>query len=173
MSRTWSRRSPLSLGVLLLASTTAACFRYAEVPIASLRPGHQVRAQLTGSAVERLRNGGHGEARLLDDFSLTGRIERAPSDSLVFAIEVAPPDATQRTMRELATVALTRGEVRRAELRTLDRKKSFLTGAAISAAAVLFAVYAVKRGGEGSGTTSQPTSPPEIRIPLGMHLRFR
>ncbi len=166
-------RTLSSLGVVVVCATSNACFRYVDVPITSLQPGNQVRAQLTGSAVDRLRQGGHGEARLLDDFSLTGRIERAPSDSLVFAIEVAAPDATQRTTRELATVALTRGEVRRAELRTLDRKKSFLTGAAIGIAAVGFAVYAVQRGGGGSGTTTPPTSPPEIRIPLGMRFRFR
>jgi hypothetical protein len=161
-----------ALGALLAASTTAGCFRYTEVPVASLQPGTEVRAQLTGGAVERLRQNGRGEAKLLDDFAINGRIERLPSDSVVFAVDMAAADASRRGPSNFATVALSRGEVRRTELRQFDRRKSMVTGAVISAAAVVFATYAVRRGGKNTGTTVPPVSPPESRVPLTIRWHF-
>lgn len=161
----------VALPALVVAQlATAGCYRYTEVPVASLQPGAEVRARLTAVAVDRLRDGGSGAGRLIEDFTVTGRVSRIPSDSLVLDVTVAQPDATFRGPSTLASLALARADLRSAELRRIDRGRTTLTVAAIGAAAVAFAVFAVNRGGRSLGTIPGPGGPTETRIPLGVRL---
>ena len=160
-----------AIAALLAAQlATVGCYRYTDVPVSSLHPGADVRARLTAVAVDRLRDGGNGVGRLIEDFSVTGRVSRLPSDSLVLDVAFAQPDATSRGPSMLASVALARGDLRSTELRRIDRGRTTLTVAAIGAAAVAFAVFAVNRGGRSLGTIPPPGGPTESRIPFGVRL---
>jgi hypothetical protein len=149
---------------------TAGCYRYIDVPVSTLQPGADVRARLSAVAVDRLREGGNGVGRLIEDFTVSGKVSRLPSDSLVLEVPFAQADATIRGPSMLASVALARGDLRSTELRQIDRSRTTLTVVAIGVAAVAFAVFAVNRGGKSLGTIPPPGGPTETRLPFGVRL---
>jgi len=147
-------------------SLASACFSYQPAQVAELTPTTNVRIELTAPGVERLRNGSNNEARLLRDFSLDGKLAQVNGDSLVVNIPTTTtPDAGARAMTFSQPVTIARTEVRRSEVRVLDRKRTTITSIAIGTLSLAAAIYAIDRGGRSSGTTPVPGGPNEIRLP--------
>lgn len=149
---------------------SAGCYKYSAVPIGDVQPGMSVRVRLSGTEVERLRAA--PQARLLEGFRVSGRIEQLGTDSLRLAVPttVMEPNVRARTVdRDLSIV---RAEVREVELRRLDRARTTWTVVALGAATIGSIAFALQRGGRATGSVPPPTGPPEIRIPLGIRLQI-
>ncbi len=157
-----SRDFALALGVF----ATVGCYNYQPISPNEIAPATNVRLRLSGDAVERLRAGTNNEARLLDDFSVSGSVMRLNSDSLVLSVESSrSSDAMTRPVTFFQPVALLRSDLRAAEVRRLDRKRTTITAVVLSALAIGAATYAIIHGGEASGTSGPSGGPNEIRIP--------
>lgn len=157
-----SRHAGLALGVLL----STGCYSYQPISPSEIAPSTNVRVRLSGDAVERLRNGANNEARLLDDFSVSGSVMRLNSDSLVLSVESSrSSDAMTRPVTFFQPLPLLRSDIRTADVRRLDRKRTTITAVLLSALALGAATYAILHGGEASGSSPVPGGPNEIRIP--------
>ncbi len=157
----------LALGALAPALLlTSACFSYQPATFSDLRPDMDVRLELTAPGVERLRAGSQNEGRLLRDFSLDGKLSQSTADSLVVRIPTTTvPDPGARSVTFFQPVTVARSEVRRTDMRVLDRKRTTITSIVLGALLLGAAAYAIDRGGESSGTTPVPGGPNESRLP--------
>lgn len=158
------RRRPLRL-VALLPVLCVACYRTAPVDVGALPVGASAVFTLSGQAVERIRRDS-AQARLLDDFTVSGRLSRRTGDSLVLAVpyRVAEPGAPPSTVwRELT---LFTPDVRASTQRTLDRRRTTYAAIAFAAATATASAFIVYRGGQSSGNSGRPVDPTELRIPL-------
>jgi len=161
-----SRRPAAALAVLALASSTA-CYSYQPIQLSEIKPNTSVRVQLTGMAVEQLRSGKNNEARLLEDFSVSGNISRLTGDSVVLSVQTTQSsDAMTRPVTFYQPLPLARSDFRSVEVRKLDRKRTTITSVVLGALAVSAATYAIIHGGEASGTTPPNGGPNEVRVPL-------
>lgn len=125
-----------------------------------------VRLELTAPGVERLRGGSNNEGRLLNDFALDGRLAQVNGDSVVVSIPTTTtPDPGARAVTFYQPVTIARSEVRRSDVRLLDRKRTTITSIVVGALSLAAAIYAIDRGGESSGTTPVPGGPNEVRLP--------
>lgn len=149
----------------------SGCFTYQPAQLGALQPTTDVRIELTAPGVDRLRNGRNNEARLLRDFTLDGKLAQVTGDSLVVNIPTTTvPDPGARAITFFQPVTIARSEVRHADMRVLDRKRTTITSIVLGALLLGAAAYAIDRGGESSGTTPVPGGPNEIRLPA--FLRF-
>lgn len=170
--RTFVDRRWLSPGALAPALLlTSACFSYQPATFSDLRPEMDVRLELTAPGVERLRSGPNNEGRLLRDFTLDGKLSQSTADSLVVRIPTTTvPDPGARSVTFFQPVTVARSEVRRTDMRVLDRKRTTITGIVLGALSLAAAIYAIDRGGESSGTTPVPGGPNESRLPALVRL---
>jgi hypothetical protein len=158
------------LGAAFLASASA-CFSYQPASFSQLQPEADVRVELTAPGVERLRSGRNNEARLLRDFILDGKLAQVSGDSLVVKVPTTTvPDPGARSVTFFQPVTIARGEVRRTDLRVLDRKRTTIASIVLGTLSLAAAIYAIERGGESSGTTPSPGGPNEIRLPALLRL---
>jgi hypothetical protein len=166
-------RPAAALALALGAALSTGCYSYQPVTLSELKPEMPVRVQLTAVAVDRLRNGGNNEARFLEDFSLSGNVARVNADSVVLSVQTSrTTDATVRPVAFYQPLPLLRSELRTTEVRRLDRRRTTWATAVLSTLAIGAAVYAIKHGGEASGSTPVPGGPNEVRVPLlGLRLR--
>ncbi|MCC6931200.1 MAG: hypothetical protein IT359_19585 [Gemmatimonadaceae bacterium] len=156
--------------VLALASS-AGCYSYQPIQLSEISPNTSVRVQLSGMAVEQLRNGKSNEARLLEDFSVSGAVSRVTGDSVVLSVQTTQSsDAMTRPVTFYQPLPLARSDFRSVEVRKLDRKRTTITSVVLGALAVSAATYAIIHGGESSGTTPPNGGPNEARVPF---LSFR
>lgn len=163
-----------AIALLLVAASTAGCYTYRRVAATDLEPEMTVRVQLTAVAVDRLRNSPNGERRLLDRFELAGTVERAEGDSVVVSVPTnTASDPSTRAMTFRQPVTLKRSDMEEIELRTLDRRKTTWTAVTIGALTVGAAVFAIRRGGEATGSTPVPGGPNEVRVPALLLWSFR
>ncbi|MCU0636561.1 MAG: hypothetical protein MUE41_16955 [Gemmatimonadaceae bacterium] len=155
--------------VALLPLLCAACYRTAAVEVGALPVGASAMFTLSGGAVERVRRDSL-QARLLDDFTVSGRLVRRAGDSIVVAVpvRVADPGALPSTV--LRELSLLTSDVRSTAQRTLDRRRSIYTAATFVAATAVASGFIVFRGGRASGNSGRPVDPVEHRLPL---LRLR
>lgn len=160
-----------TLAAALLGAT--ACYSYQPIQLSEIKPNTAVRVQLTGMAVEQIRSGSNNEARLLDDFSVTGNVARLTGDSVVISVQTTQSsDAMTRPVTFFQPLSLARSDLRSAEVRRLDRKRTTIAATVLGALSIGAAVYAIANGGEASGTAPSPGGPNEVRIPLlGVRLR--
>ncbi len=164
--------TPSVLALVAAAIAAAGCYSYKPVTTATLAPEMTVRMQLTAAAVDRLRNGANNEQRLLDDFTVSGIVASTTADSVVVSVPTTTvPDVGARSVTFRQPVSLARTEVQRAELRTLDRKRTTWTSVIVGTLSLAAAAYAIKRGGDSSGTTPSPGGPNEVRIPFMIRVR--
>lgn len=158
------------LGAALLTSASA-CFSYQPASFSQLQPETDVRVELTAPGVERLRSGRNNEGRLLRDFTLDGKLAQLSGDSLVVKVPTTTvPDPGARSVTFFQPVTVARSEVRRTDVRVLDRKRTTITAIVLGTLSLAAAIYAIDRGGESSGTTPVPGGPNEIRIPARIRL---
>lgn len=156
------------------AASTAGCYTYRSVAVADLEPEMTVRVELTAVAVDRLRNSPNGERRLLEGFEVGGTVASAGGDSVVVSVPSnTPTDPSMRAMTFRQPVTLRRSDVERIELRTLDRRKTTWAAVTIGALSVTAAVFAIRRGGEATGSTPVPGGPNEARVPALLLWSFR
>lgn len=161
------QRPAFVLALALGATLSTGCYTYQPVALSELTPESTVRLQLSGTAVERLRNGTNNEARLLDDFSVSGKVARLSSDSIVVSVQTSQSsDAMTRPVNFFQPLPLSRSDLRTAEVRRLDRKRTTITATVLTVLSIGAAVYAIKHGGEASGSTPPNGGPNEVRVPL-------
>ena len=160
------------LRLLLIAVAlvqAAACYTYTGVPVADLRPGVDVRAHLTGVAVDRLRHGDAITALAVRDFTLTGEVIVATPDSVVLSSTSTVFDAGYRGSDVTRQIVLMRGDVNSAEARTMNRTKTAIALGAGSAALAI-AIVRWRNGGFAFGGGRSSTGPAELRVPITLHL---
>ena len=159
--------TPRSLIAVLAAaalSQAAACYTYTTVSPADLHEGTDVRAHLTGVAVDRLRHGDAMAALALRDLTVSGEVVVVTPDSLVLATTSVVFDAGYRGTDVTRQVVLRRGDVEGAEARTMDRGKTALV---IGAGSVVLAAAIVRwrNGGFALGGGRSTGGPAESRVP--------
>ena len=135
-----------------------------------LQPGMSVRVRLSGTEVERLR--GVPQGRLLDGFTVSGRVAQLGSDSVRLAVPTTVLDPAARSRTEERDLSITRAEVRDVEIRRLDRTRTTWTVAALGAATIGSIAFALQRGGRATGSVPPPVGPPEVRFPLAFRFRL-
>ena len=160
---------------VVLASVLAfasGCYRYLDVPVSQLQPGMELRAQVSGVGVERLRSGGEAQSRVLKDFTLNATVLRAEGDSVLFSVPTSFYEGDFRANLLTQEVVLSRSELVRAETRRLDRRRTAFVAVGAGAAAI-YAILAVNSGGGASGGIPVHGGPSETRIPLGFRWTVR
>ena len=160
------------LRLLLIAAAlvqAAACYTYAGVPVAELRPGVDVRAHLSAAAVDRLRRGDAMAALSLRDFTLTGEVVVATPDSLVLSTTSTVFESGYRGADVTRQVVLMRGEVQGTEARTMNRAKTAIVLGAGSAALAM-AIVRWRNGGFAFGGGRSSGGPAELRVPITIRL---
>ena len=161
-------RSFRKAGVLVLCSavTTTGCYTYQRASLSELKPDMTVRAELTAVAVDRFRNSPNGERRLITGFEVDGLVASASADSVIVSVPTSSDtDPLARGMVFRQPITLRQADVQRVDLRTLDRRKTAWTSAILTTLGLAAAVYAIRRGGESSGSTPVPGGPNEVRVP--------
>jgi hypothetical protein len=155
----------LPRGVLAAAfAALAGCYHYAATPIDQLQVGMQVRAQLSGTAVQRLREGPEPLGSLLDGFTVTGHVLQADPEALVLSVPRTVFEGDYRAHVLTQNLLLARAEVLGTEVKRLDRTRTTLL--ALGAGIVAFAI--IQQSRRGAGTTGGiPVfgGPPESRVP--------
>lgn len=151
-----------------LAAAATGCYRYAPVAVGELQEGQTVRMQLSAVAVDRVRQRGTDDSRLLEGFGVSGTLRRLASDSLFVTVESSLLDAGARARTVRRDVPLLRSDVQLASLRRLDKKRTTWASVVLGAAAVGSVAIALQRGGRSGGTTPNPQGPPETRIPFSL-----
>ena len=156
------------------AASTTGCYTYRSVAVADLEPLQQ--ASLPVGTVAQPVNGDRGE--LHPDghlrFEVGGTVASAGGDSVVVSVPSnTPTDPSMRAMTFRQPVTLRRSDVERIELRTLDRRKTTWAAVTIGALSVTAAVFAIRRGGEATGSTPVPGGPNEARVPALLLWSFR
>ena len=154
--------------VLLIAAAlvpAAACYTYTGVPVTDLRPGLDVRAHLTGVAVDRLRRGDAMTALAVRDFTVSGEVVVATPDSVVLSSTSTVFDSGYRGSDVTRQIVLLRGDLDAAEARTMNRTKTAIALGASSVALAL-AIVRWRNGGFAFGGGRSTGGPAEVRIPL-------
>jgi hypothetical protein len=154
-----------------LLALPAGCYRTAIVPLADVPAGATVDLDLSGAAVERLR-AAPATARLLDGFATSGRIVRRERDSVLVSVALRTQQPNARPVTTWQSLLLGVDEVRRVQVRTLDRRKTRWVAIGTGAAVVLGSTLIVYRGGQSSGANGRPIDGPENRIPLVARVRL-
>ena len=147
------------------------CYRYAEVPIARLQPGMDVRARLTATAVDRLARDSRAEARLLDGFTINGTVEHVDADSVLLAVPTTLLEGDFRATVLTQDIALPCTDFVRAETQRLDKWKTglILGGVGVGTLAI---IINWRRGSGRSGGIPVIGGPPENRVPVGFVWRL-
>lgn len=161
---------PIKLLIAAALAQAAACYTYTGVPVSDLRPGLDVRAHLTGVAVDRLRRGDALTALAVRDFTVTGEVVVATPDSVVLSSTSTVFDAGYRGSDLTRQIVLMRGDLDAAEARTMNRTKTAIALGAGSAALAV-AIVRWRNGGFALGGGRSTGGPAEIRIPFTIRLR--
>jgi hypothetical protein len=144
----------------------AGCYRYAPAQLEEVAPGTEVRTQLSGIGVERLRQG-EGMSRLLDGFSVTGKLAEIRSDGVVLSVPNTIIQADYRARVLTQNLFLARSEVVRTEIRRLDAKKTALFGAVGLAIAAFIVVDQLSGEAGASGGIPGGGGPAESLVGYG------
>ena len=152
-------------------AAVSGCYRYADVPIAQLQPGMDVRARLTASAVDRLARDSRAEARMLNGFTISGTVEQVGADSVLLAVPTALLEGDFRATVLTQDIALPRTDFVRAETQRLDKWKTGLILGGVGAGALAIIINS-RRGSGHSGGIPVIGGPPENRVPVGLTWRF-
>ncbi|MBK8062595.1 MAG: hypothetical protein IPK33_33190 [Gemmatimonadetes bacterium] len=148
-------RPAAALALALGAALSTGCYSYQPVTLSELKPEMPVRVQLTAVAVDRLRNGGTTR-RASRDFSLSGNVARVNADSVVLSVQTSR--TTDATVRPVAFTSRSAAAERAAPPRFAVSTVGAPRGRrrVLSTLAIGAAVYAIKHGGEASGSTPVP-----------------
>jgi hypothetical protein len=140
------------------------CYHYAATPVDQLQVGMEVRAQLSGTAVQRLRAGSESLGALLEGFTVTGHLLQMASDSLVLSVPRTEFEGDYRAHVLTQNLLLARAEVLGTEVKRLDRRKT--AALALGAGIATFVIVQQSRRGAGStGGVPVLGGPPENRLP--------
>jgi len=159
----------LSLLIAAALVQAAACYTYTGVPLADLRPGLDVRAHLTGVAVDRLRRGDAATALAVRDFTVSGEVIVATPDSVVLSSTSTVFDSGYRGSDITRQIVLMHGDVDGAEARTMNRTKTAVALGAGSAALAV-AIVRWRNGGFALGGGRSSGGPAELRLPITLRL---
>lgn len=152
---------------LLLMPLVVGCYSYTPIEVASAPAGSEVRARITGAAIDRV-------APLLGSFDtrvLTGTVvENTPGTMILEVPTGAMSNVVADVVQLHARVPLFPADMVSLEQRKLDVGRTTLLAAVIAAGVGLGISAALHAGGGSSEEGKQPGEPPPInRIPI---LRF-
>lgn len=167
----WRAAARLLGGSLAVAVSGSGCFRYAPIPIESVRPGENVQVRLTDDAATRLVSQFGAYSQRLE-----GPLAREGADSLSITLMVGREYNGMALEGVRQTLFLGRSEVVEVRRRELSRSRTALASAG---ALVVFAlaVNAVTQMGDDNpdaGEEPPPPPPPGLRAArIGVRLPFR
>ena len=158
-----NRRRALAVAAVCLAGGTG-CYHYAPLPVTELEPAMDVRVELSGVAVDRLRQAPDSVARLVKGFNVSGTVARVNADSVVLSVPTSYMEANVRLKTQLNDLSLFRSEVRRVQWRRLDRARTTWVGVGVGVLGAATAAIVLNRGGKSSGGIPKPVDPVDIRM---------
>lgn len=163
-----SARTVRALGALLAAAAVGSgCYRYAAVPLESVRPSESVQVRLTDAAATRLVNDFGTYTRVLE-----GPVAREGGDSVSVSVMIGREyngvalDGTRQTL------FLSRSEVVDVRRRELSRTRTVLASAGVVAAFAVLITTVVQMGEDGSDDGGT-TPPPPLGSRAGVRIPFR
>jgi hypothetical protein len=147
-------------GCLALAAGSSGCYRYAPIPIESVRPGENVQVRLTEAAA----------TRLVSEFGaftqrLEGPLAPAAGDSLSISVTVGREYNGMPLEGMRQSLFLGRSEVTEVRRRELSRSRTALVGVGTLAAFALLinGVVQMSDDNPNSGESPPPPPPPGVR----------
>jgi hypothetical protein len=158
--RTAARAITISAAVLV----GTGCYHYAPLPVTELEPAMNVRMELSGVAVDRLRRAPDSVARLVKGFNVSGTISKVNGDSVVLAVPTSYMEANVRLKTQLHDLPLFRSDVQRVQWRRLDRARTTWVGVGIGVVGAAAVAMVLNRGGKSSGGIPKPIDPVDIRL---------
>jgi hypothetical protein len=123
-----------------------------------------VRMELSGVAVDRLRRAPDSVARLVKGFNVSGTISKVNGDSVVLAVPTSYMEANVRLKTQLHDLPLFRSDVQRVQWRRLDRARTTWVGVGIGVVGAAAVAMVLNRGGKSSGGIPKPIDPVDIRL---------
>ena len=139
------------------------CYHYAALPVSELEPSMNVRVDLSGVAVDRLRGGPDSLSRLVDGFTVSGTVARLSADTVVVSVPKNYMEANVRLRTQLHDLPLLRSDVQRVQSRRLDRARTTWLGVGIGAVSAAAVAIVLDRGGQSSGGIPKPVDPVDYR----------
>jgi len=163
-----------ALGYLVVASVMIAaggCHHYAPISVSQLQPGMEIRAQLTGSAVDRLLRGSRTSVGTLAGFTISGTVDEVGADSLLLSVPTTVLEADYRATVLRQDIALPRSDVVVAETQRIDKWRTGLIVGGVVAGTLAIIINA-RHGAGHSGGIPVIGGPPENRLPVGFMWRL-
>ncbi len=151
----------LAAGALLL---NTACYSYMPAIGGALVPGRDVRVELTSEGSAVMQSAVGPRIRLIE-----GRVQQtAAGGSTTLAVEqLTSLDGLTVPYAGRAALVIPATAIRRVDMRTLDRKRSWMAGGVMGT--VFLAAVATARAkarSRATGDVSRPGgSPPDLRVP--------
>ena len=151
----------------VLLFLTTACYSYAPIDPAAVRPGTGVRVRVSGAGADRLAPLlGTGDARLL-----SGTLVDVRADTMIVQVPTVVQTAVGSSLETLhQRVSIPRSDLLELETRRLDRVRTGLV-AGSAALVVGGAIFAATKGDRGSDQPPGNGGPGEARLPL-LWVRF-
>lgn len=161
MMRPFLRRVLLAVAV----TPTLGCYEFTAISVSDLRPGVDVRTQISGAGLDRLRRGPEGQAVDLRSLTISGQVAAVGSDSVLLRVPRTLLEADFRAQVVNQHVQLARSEVTSVSSRQLNRRKTAFLVAGLAALGTAV-VIGVHNGAGASNPIVSPGGPPEQRIPF-------
>ncbi len=150
----------LAAGALLL---NTACYSYMPAIGGALVPGRDVRVELTSEGSAVMQSAVGPRIRLIE-----GRVQQAAGGSTTMAVEqLTSLDGLTVPYAGRAALVIPATAIRRVDVRTLDRKRSWMAGGVMGSVFLAAVVTALaKARSRATGDVSRPGgSPPDLRTP--------
>jgi hypothetical protein len=152
-----------SLALAVVASV--GCYRYTPVQTNDLAPSMDVRVELSGVAVDRLRQSPDSLSRLVNGFQVNGTVAQLAADSLHLSVPRSYMEANVRLKTQLFDLPLLRSDLQRIEARRLDKKRTTWVAVALGVATAASISFVLNNGGRSTGSIPKPVDPTDSRIP--------
>jgi hypothetical protein len=153
--------------LLFVTASTTACYRYAPVEPAAIRPNEEVRVVITDNAA----------TRLLKEFgpltgSLEGQYAEQGADSVSVTLLIGRAYQGMALENTRQTLFLARSEVVEVRRRTMSRgRTAFATAGVLVGFALL--VNSVVLSGDPNPNDGEPPPPPPPTGSLGIRIHLR
>ena|SRR5688572_14915885 len=157
-----SRCRTVAMMAACLAGETG-CYHYAALPVSELEPAMNVRMELSGVAVDRLRGGPDSLSRLVDGFRVSGTVARLSADTVVLSVPKSYMEANVRLRTQRHDLPLFRSDVQRVEFRRLNRARTTWLGVGVGVVSAAAVAIVLDRGGRSSGGIPKPVDPVDYR----------
>ncbi len=160
------RRSRVAAAVVVTLSmmVNTACYSYLPVMGGALVPGRDVRVELTSEGSAAMQSAVGPRIRLIE-----GRVQQTTTGgSTTMAVEqLTSLDGVTVPYAGRTALVIPATAIRRADVRTLDRKRSWMAGGIMGGVFIIAVATALaKARSRATGDVARPGgAPPDLRIP--------